>query len=731
MKTAILTKEMHALMMKRFLLLPFLLWTLLALPAFAVNEETVDRIASAYLDTAPSKAGPLVKELSNEAEQKITNLRAHATCPDPDVEKSGYTVNFENIKVIELIRFVSQISGLNFIFDSSDLQFPITIVSQDPTSVEDLMSALLQVLRMQGLSVLEQGNNVLIYGNAKLSKMSRVVSDSNVQEECSAPIVTRVFRIYNISPEKIVAIVRPLMSKDAIVESSPETRHLIVTDITSNVEKVADLLNALDMPNAALDFVEYHVQSAEPQTLVAYAREILAPWVYDNPLQMIPQVAARKIFLVSTPSIISKALQVLKSLDTPEIATALPVDLPSSAMPNNNFQVYKMRYQNGQEIASAIRTIGVNLEYLGVANPDLINTIYALEWIEVNNSLVITGSQTSVEKVLQLVTDLDKAPDQVYIEVLIIDTTVTNSLNFGVQWVALGNEQNKLAFASGYVNAPAFGAGSIVAPAQAALLNPPPNAANVPLPTPMGFGLGVVGNVISHGGKNILTMGALLTALEGDAESKVVQNPRIMAEDNKEASFFVGENIPYQTTNTVIRDTGSVTTNLQYEDVGVMLRVIPQIAPDGMVALQIDQSITDVVSSAAVVSTVGGDTSYLAPTTTKTLTTTRVHVPDGAFLVMSGHIRDDLEYSHQGIPCLGSLPWIGPAFSTTSESRTKRNLIMFIRPHIVSNIAQGLRLTNQEGYQYNFDSSPCSIIGTQPLNAPECETYPAPECPCN
>ena len=689
-----------------------------------VDEETITFIAETYLENPT----------------QITPSKAKASPAEPE---NGYTVNFDDVPVTQLIRFISQISSTNFIFDNADLKdLKITIVSEDSTTADDLMTALLQVLRMNSLSVVEQGNNVLIYKNSTLSKLSTIVSDANLDDAADSAVVTRVFRLYNITPTKVADIVKPLVSRDAIVEVSTETRHLIISDITSNVDKVADLLNILDAPNIVLDVGEYDVQYAVPSVLVSYASEILAPLATDTPVQLMAQPSTRKIYIVGTPYLLEKAMQVLASLDSPDI-TDIIADLPPTAMANNTFQVYKLKYHDGKEIADALRSIGMNLQAGGSGNINLVTTINTIEWIDVNNSLVLSGTPDAVGKVIKLIDDLDTAPKQIYIEVLIIDTELANSLNFGVEWIALGNELNKLAFASSFLDTPPSTApnqtltGSSQAPlyggARAAQTNPPPDASrggaagtggDIPLTSQ--FQMGIIGNIIRHKGQSFLTLGALVTALEQEGNTTIVLNPRIMTEDTKEANIFVGQNIPYQTTSTIVRDTGSVTQNIQYEDVGIQLKVTPQVGPDNVVSLQLDQSISEVVSATSAVGSSAGESILLAPTTNKTLTTTRVHVPNDCFLVMSGHIRDKKTFSRSGIPCLGTLPWIGPAFSTTQESRDKRNLIMFIRPHVISTIREGVDLTNKEGYDANWNSNPCSIEECGEIErAPENETCPS------
>jgi len=664
--------------------------------------------------------------------------------PNCGPQQEGYTVNYENISIIELIKFISKISGVNYIFDSTELVNPttqnyytVTLISEDPTQVSDLSAALLQILNMYGLAVAEQGNNVLIYKNQNLSKVSTVITENNVDDSCDNAVITRVFQLYNVDPVRIAAIVKTLASPSAVVDASIETRHLIVTDITANVNKIADLLSALDTPTLPVDVAEYNVKNADPANLAEYAQEILKPIAGPTPLSITPEPVSMKVFVVGTPVLINRAMQILASLDVPEISSLNPPP-PSVDIENNNFFMYKLKYQDGLEIADALHDIGTNLQYTGVANIDFVNAVYTAQWLEVNNSIVITGTEDAIDKVVTLLDDLDQLPKQVYIEVLVLDTLLENSLDFGVQWIALGEEQNKLAFATGLLangNTLQSSADAIASSNNPNTGMPPaiPSPANIALPVPNNligftdianateaFSLGILGNILTHNGRSFLTLGALLSALDEQEDTKIVINPKIMVEDTQPANFFVGQNIPYQTTSTVIQQTGSVTQNIQYEDIGVQLQVTPTISPDNIVTLQINQTVATLAQPAG---------STLTPTTNKELVTTRVHVPDGAFLVMSGHVQDICTYIHSGIPCLGSLPLIGPAFARNIEQRQKRNLIFFIRPKVVTNLEEGIILTNEEGYEYNWGSNPCSLIECECPQAPECETYPNPTWP--
>ena len=668
---------------------------------------------------------------NNKDEEKtepLTFKGKQITCED--LKDNGYTVNFEDISVLELLQFVSKISGTNFVFDSNDLNFNVTIVSHDPTSVDDLSTILLQVLKMHDLKVVEQGNNVLIYRNPRVSKLSTVVTDGSAKDNCEAVVVTRVFRLYSVNPTAAVSIIQPLLSHDAIVSASEATRHVIVSDIAGNVEKVGELLAALDGPGTSVDMSEYEVHYANPAALVSYCQDVLGAMAEDEAFQIFIQPGTNKIFVISSPRLTGKAIQLLKSLDVPEMAHTLDdVTSPAAALGASGaanpkslrFFMYKLKYQNGAAIAQAIQDIGYNLYVTTAMDEDFINTLNSIQWLDVNNSIVVIGNQANVDKVVSLLNGLDLPPKQVYIEVLILETSLEKSWDFGVQWVALGDEQGKVAYASGLLSNT-----GLSKPAQGTIPPATPSPATIPLPTPgqlagfsdmmyasSAFGLGIIGNVLSHKGKSFLTLGGLLSALDQDGDTIIVLNPRIMAQDTQQASFFVGQTIPFQTTSTIIQETGTVTQNIEYEDIGVNLVVASTVAPNNVVTLQIEQTISELHSAQGV----------LTPVTDKTYAATRLQVPDGCFLVMSGHIRDKTTKVVTGVPLLSSVPLIRGLFSRTIDQRQKRNIMMFIKPKVISSFEEGTALTNKEGYRYNWEADQGSMQ-VAPRHAPECQHAP-------
>ena len=219
--------------------------------------------------TKELQADPRTQELpraplaQNEPEQKSNN-----NTPAPEESPKKILINFNNVGIIEYIRFISRISNKNFVFDEADLQFNVTIISEEPTSIENIMTALIQELRIHDLTLLEQGNNLIIHKNPKVNSVSHVVADDLPGSgDTNAELVTQVFRLNTLDPAKAAGIIRPLISERALVESLRETNHLIVTDVVSNVNQISDLLKSIDAPNSGLVIGQYVARTADAATL--------------------------------------------------------------------------------------------------------------------------------------------------------------------------------------------------------------------------------------------------------------------------------------------------------------------------------------------------------------------------------------------------------------------------------------------------------------------------------
>jgi type III secretion protein C len=225
----------------------------------------------------------------------------------------------------------------------------------------------------------------------------------------------------------------------------------------------------------------------------------------------------------------------------------------------------------------------------------------------------------------------------------------------------------------------------------------PPSSSSIPFST--GFDLGVIGDIIMHKGKSFLSLGSLLNAIQFDKDTTVVLNPKIITQDNRQSSIFVGQNVPYtgSIVTTVGQSSQQSTGNIEYRDVGVSLTITPILGDDDVITMNIVQDISQLAD--------GGDvntsgTSLTGIQTSHAHMETRVHVPDNHFVALTGMISDTKTHYKTGIPCLGGLPVVGALFSENDRTDLKGNIIIFIRPQIVTTPQDYKAITEHQEWLY-------------------------------
>jgi len=727
-------------------------------------------------------------------------------------------INFNNVSVIEYIRFISRISNKNFIFDEADLDFNITVISEEPATIDNIIAALFQELRVHDLTILEEGNNIVIHRNPGVNSISNVGAGETIPE--TTEMVTQVFRLNTLDPLKAAAVVKPLTSTRAMVEVLENTNNLVITDLVGNVKLIAKLLKSLDAPSGGLVVGQYVVRNGVLDSLVTLGQQIMLPIAQDQQLIFVPHTTANSIFIVSTPFLVEKSISILQRLDqnqgttriyelndlniqgrttgtteggtTPGVAgegqglgrwdldsqgnwifkpnvpegganaptgrwfkdangnwyfvpegaaspfteqealdrapkgrwekdtngqwvfrlssgesiSAEPIlrnlrpsqDLPVGHIERTKFFIHKLQYRRGDDIQRALSKIGESLYQLGQGNEDLIATINTVQWLEASNSLIFTGTSDAIRKVEELIAEVDTPLRQVFIEMLILETSLDDSLNLGVNWGTRfggGNTAGSQAFLTAASALP--GALDTTGIINGNVLTPTANS----LARTAGYNGGIVGQDISLGSLTYRSIGALIKALHDKTNTNILMNPKILTEDNVTAEIFVGINTPFRT-QSISNDQGSIiTSNVEFRNVGTTLKVTPFLGNNDIVTLEIREEVSSV--GGAVATDILSDQNP-GPTTRLSRTTTRVHVPDKYFLVISGMMQDEETRRRVSVPCLGGLPIIGAAFSDKNVRDQKRNLMIFIRPEIIDTEEEIQNLTKHQQDVFRYQN---------------------------
>jgi len=338
------------------------------------------------------------------------------------------------------------------------------------------------------------------------------------------------------------------------------------------------------------------------------------------------------------------------------------------------FAIHKLKYHKGDEIEASVKKL-VEQHH----DPALHKASLTLQWIKSTNSLVFSAESHVRDVLLDLIRNLDVPLRQVFIEVLVVETDIKHALDFGLDWGASGNlgSNVQMGFGNSQPGSRLYTSLEKKNPLSAFNLGG-------------GFDLGIIGDILLHKGRTHLSLASLVSALESDHSSQIVLNQKIITQDNKNSTLFVGDNIPF--TGSIVQTNGQsqqTTANIEYRDVGVKLSITPMLGEDEMITLDINQEITESLDPYQGASShhVGGIR------TTKTNMVTHVHVPNKHFLVLSGMIRNAKAQVRNQVPCLGGLPAISAAFSHDLKRNEKRNILIFVRPQIIASAEEGDQVT--------------------------------------
>lgn len=646
--------------------------------------------------------------------------------PDSASEPT-YTIKFNDIEITELIDYVGRISGKNFIYDQSQMGFRISIISEEPASAGEILSLLVQVLKLNAFSISEEGKNILIYrASEEISAkyLPKVVSrELNNEHSQVSGLLTRIFKIKYAAPDEVARIITSIASNPDSVVIHNDTRHVIVVDLVEKVERIADLIASIDQLGSLVEVEVYKVKHSNISALKSYAEKIMAPIAegtlggtqaisndktesLDNAsasvkgLSLIPNVSANAIFIIGSRTLIDKTLSILKIIDVPSELEIIaktrkaaannhstdPADILDRQL-NPEFYIYKLQYHRGDQIVKSLKEIAeAMISSNDSLDPKLVFSFQTMQWIETTNSLIFSGDDASIIKLKNLIASLDTPVKQVFLEMLILDTSIGNALNFGVDLGASFTWADKnISGSIGNIGSSGSSLNSDIASSHASQVAAAPSALS------KGFSMGVIGHALALNGNLYHTIGSMVRALQSDSDTNVVMNPKIITEDNVTANFFVGSKTRVKTG--IVDNSGSnnvTSSNYEMLDIGTTIKVTPTVSHDELITLVLEQEISTSLDSSG-----ASDSTALVPLTTTSRTSARMHVPDKKFLVIAGMIEETKKNSKVAIPCLGAIPFIGRAFSYEDGTDTKRNLLIFIRPTIVRTPEEAAILTQR------------------------------------
>ncbi len=591
---------------------------------------------------------------------------------DSPVSREGLiTMNFQDVDIHTLVKFIGDLTGRNFLLDPA-VKGKVTVLSPGKVTVEEAYEVFLSVLEVHGYTTVHSGKITKIVPAA--GAVSRAVDTMGPEgrRERVDRVVTRLVPLAHAEAQMLAVLLKPLVPKEGLLIPYPATNTLIITDVASNVERLLHIIESVDVPGAEeLDvFVLSH---AEAESLARELNELLVGKQGQNPqmaetLKVIADKRTNSLIVRADPGRMAEIRGLVERLDRKQ------------GRFREGIHIYRLENAVAEDLAQVLMEIpgkgGEETKEGEAKKAPLISKEVQVSADKATNSLVVIAEPEEYELLKEVIQALDVPRIMVYVEALIVEATSTRALDLGVEW-QVGNE-----YKGGYTNEPNDQNGGVWIGSSRGPDGRVSNLAAGALST--GLAAGVVGRAITLGDVVFPTIGAFIRAAEADSDFNILSTPQILTLDNEEAVIEVGQNIPFVTQV----DEGTETTSrtiqsFEYKDVGVTLKVTPHINRNRLVRLEVEQSTKSVVQSTALGGTV------LAPTTTFRTAKTVLTIRDGETAVIGGLIEDRLDRNKNQAPCLGDVPVLGWLFKTTSDRNEKTNLLVFLTPHIIEKPEEG------------------------------------------
>jgi len=588
----------------------------------------------------------------------------------PAAEAVTLQQNFQQAEIETVIEAVAKLTGRNFIIDPR-VKGKVTLIAPGAMHPDDLYETLLAILRVHGFVAIP-GKTAIQIVPANLARDQVPYENRNAEE---SDWVTEVIPVHKVDATKLVAVLRPLVAREGHLVALSDSNRLIVTDSVINIERIKAILKRVDVDETA-GFEVIRLNHASASELVQVIKK------------MLPKSASSQITLTFD----ERTNRIVLSGDVEkrrEVRTLI-ADLDISVPSEGRVQVVYLHYAKAKDLVPVLQKMAVNRSLLNSVSAEdaaasatsenaatgnktqsvpvnqlddkTIKSRISIEAEERVNAIVISAPPAVVMALKQVIKQLDIRRAQVLIDAILVEITETKQAELGIEWGAAGPNGVGLIDFSGTLPTLLGNIGNPLAQASA-----------------LQRGSNVIAGEIGANGRG---WGALLRARDSDSGANILSTPTLLTLDNEEAEIVVGKEVPFQTgsyTSSGTAGTAGVPTNpfntIDRKNVGLSLKVKPQINEGNEVFLEIDQEVSDVIPK--------GDAVDIQ--TSKRQIKTSVMVGDGNIIVLGGLLTERETEVESKVPFLGDIPGLGALFRSTSSQREKVNLMVFLRPVIVRN----------------------------------------------
>ncbi|MDY6829680.1 MAG: type II secretion system secretin GspD [Pseudomonadota bacterium] len=563
-------------------------------------------------------------------------------------------LNLVDADIKSVIKTVSEITGYNFLVDPR-VKGQVTVTSAAPLAPEAVYDVFLSILQVHGFTAIDAGDVIKIVPQIDAKQLPIPSYSARLGAD---RMVTQVMRLNHVSAAKLIPVLRPLIPKEGHLAAYVPANVLILSDSAANIHRLRGIIESIDLPiSNSIEIVT--LEKASAVKVAEVLKSILPKAEAGQEIHIVADERSNSLLLSGEASERLNLRSIIQQLDSPIEA-------------RSNQKVLYLQYAKAADLAPILNNLITAQQQSPASGGGRPETQINIEADDATNSLIVVGDQEQFEGIRATVAALDIRRAQVLVEAIIVEMSRERTNDLGVQWGGLGgNEDGGAAAAANFFSANGLGIGTVVTSILADAI------------PPIGDGFTALA-----GTDNFALM---MRALNSNADNNILSTPSILTLDNQEAEIVVGQNVPFVTG--AYTQNGDNASNpfqtIERQDVGLTLRVTPQINEGDTIQLKIAQEISSIASTTA---------SAADLITNKRSLDTTVLVDDGQMVALGGLVDDQVTESEQRVPVLSRIPAVGRLFRSRQTSTTKRTLMVFLRPRILRSAADNTAVT-QESYE--------------------------------
>lgn len=586
-------------------------------------------------------------------------------------QEGTWRLNLKDADIRAFVTQVADITGYSFVVDPR-VKGKVTVLSSAPMNKDEIYDLFLAVLHVHGFTAIPGDEVIKVVQQVDAKQLAENLEGFDTVP--SEQLVTQVIQVDNANALELVPILRPLVAKYGHLAAVAAANALIVSDHQANIERIQQIVRELDSPSK-YEVEVIQLEEAWVGDMVTLLQELAPQELGSTGAQdatrkysVTADERSNRLILRGDEAFRDKIRGLIRQLDQPSAT-------------GGTTKVIRLNHADSKTLVEILKGVmgdvaseapGAQASGGGSAGRQTNFSIFADEGL---NALVLRGEPSLMQEAELIVSQLDVRRAQVMIEAAIVEISDELGEDLGLQF-AVGDESGESTPVAGtnFNNVGRSLTDVLTAIVSDTVIGPAPG------------GITIGGGQRDEDG---ITWGVLLQALSTSAAANLLSTPSIITLDNQESEIIVGQNVPFRTGESTV--TGDGTTNpfttIERRDVGLTLKVTPTISSDGLVRLVVEQTTENIADSIE-------DASDIV--TNKREIKTTVLADDGETVVLGGLIRDDLMVNESKVPFLGDIPYLGRLFSSQSERRVKRNLLVFLRPTIMFGKEDAIAVTDEK-----------------------------------